>query len=218
MWGGAHGHSKYRSHSRGKPEGAARGGKLREADVPECGFAQAEMGEAECQVDVGGEFGEEPGTVPVRGCELDDGFELQRLVLAVDGVALRAAVLEEFLAGAGLMSVMCSIPVWGGPTRSVRLEHGPRRGRGESNSAHRSRGIRDRDSSRRDSGFVLARRVRAQSGKYAAIKRVEPTTSSSRPKSRRKRLNSRPECLCDLVRSAIPLFETRTPKRRPTMA
>jgi hypothetical protein len=42
---------------------------------------------------------------------------------------------RSFWRWAVLMSVMGSIPVLGGPTRSVRLEHGPRRGRAVSNAS-----------------------------------------------------------------------------------
>jgi hypothetical protein len=49
----------------------------------------------------GVEFRQEPGGVAVGSEELHDGLEVEDLILTVDGVALRASVLEEFLALGG---------------------------------------------------------------------------------------------------------------------
>jgi hypothetical protein len=48
-------------------------------------------------VRVGGfvDFGEEPGALGARGEEFHEGLEVERLVLSVDGGALREAVGEE---------------------------------------------------------------------------------------------------------------------------
>ncbi len=45
----------------------------------------------------GVEFGEEPGALGVRGEELDDGLEVDRALVVVDGGALRFAVGEELV-------------------------------------------------------------------------------------------------------------------------
>jgi hypothetical protein len=71
------------------------------AHVAEFGFAEAEIAKSKCHVDVRVELCEEPGGVPVGGEELHHGFEVQHLVLTVDGGALSASVLEEFLALGG---------------------------------------------------------------------------------------------------------------------
>jgi hypothetical protein len=132
------------------------------AHVPEFRLAKAEIAKAEGQV-VGVEFGEKPRGVAVGGDELHDGFEVEDLVLAVDRGALSAPVLEEFLALGG--SDNCHVfDSCVGRTRSgpFTCEHGPRRIRTEANAGHQGRSSRDRESSRRDSGSALARRVRVK--------------------------------------------------------
>jgi hypothetical protein len=93
-----------------------------QAHVTEFGLTETKIAKTEGKIDVGVELGEKPGGVPVGGEELHDGFEVQHLVLSADGVALRAAVLEEFLALGG--SDECHVfdsCVWADPKRSVRL-------------------------------------------------------------------------------------------------
>jgi hypothetical protein len=83
----------------GQSQGAADGGELVEAHVAEFGLAQVELAETEGEIlAVRVQLREEPGGVAVRGEELDDGFEVDRALLLVKGSALRASVLEEFLA------------------------------------------------------------------------------------------------------------------------
>ena len=90
-----------------------------------------------------GELGEEPGGIAVGGEELHDGLEVQSLVLAVDGVALRAAVLEEFLALSCTdeCHVFDSCVSGTGAVRSPPTRTAP--GRAASNAGHRSRSCRD---------------------------------------------------------------------------
>jgi hypothetical protein len=121
--------------------------------------------------------GRSASNVPVGGCEFDGRLEVEGLVLALDGVALSASVLEEFLALGGGDDCHVFDSCVGGPKRSVRFEHGPRRGRAESNAAQQSRSSRDRESSRRDSGSALARWVRAK-----VLCRVGSATGNSRPR------------------------------------
>src|ERR1039457_3169877 len=104
----------------------------RAASGSEFRLPAAEVAETEGQMAVRVLLRGEPGGVAV-GCEdLDDGFEVDGLVLAVDGGALGAAILEEFLALGG-----------GDQLIGARSE-------------------RDRSSTGRDSGFALARAVRLQ--------------------------------------------------------
>src|ERR1039457_2639996 len=63
----------------------------------------------------------EPGSVAVGGKELDDGFE-------VEGSALGATVLEEYLALGGGDQLHVFNSGLGGPQRSVHPADGPRRG------------------------------------------------------------------------------------------
>jgi hypothetical protein len=79
----------------GKLELVAYGAKLREADVAELGAAHAEIAEAEGEVGAFVDFGEQPGALGVRGKEFDDGLEVERLVLSVDGGSLRNAIGEK---------------------------------------------------------------------------------------------------------------------------
>jgi hypothetical protein len=59
---------------------------------------------------------EEPGGVAVGGEELNDGFEVYGAGLLVEGGALSAAVVEEFLALGGSDELHGSIPVWADPS------------------------------------------------------------------------------------------------------
>ena len=78
-----------------KAEFAPDAAKLREAYVAEFGAAHAEIAEAEGEVGAFVDFGEEPGALGVGGVELDDGLEVERLVLSIDGGALCDAIGEE---------------------------------------------------------------------------------------------------------------------------
>src|SRR5450631_2756706 len=98
-----------------KSQRAPGGGELREAHVTKLRFAESEIAKAECQVDAGVEFGQEPGGVAVGGEEFDDGWEVEDLVLAVDRVALRASVLEEFLALGGSDEMVWTPPLLNEP-------------------------------------------------------------------------------------------------------
>ena len=71
----------------GEPERAADGRELEEAHIAEFRLPEPEVAKTEGQIDVGVELGQEPGGVAVGGEELDDGFEVDDLVLAVDGGA-----------------------------------------------------------------------------------------------------------------------------------
>jgi hypothetical protein len=100
----------------------------------------------------------------VRGKELDDGFEVDGLVLAVRGLALGASVLEKFLVLGGSDELHVFGSDLGGPQRSVHRTDGPRRVRPESNAAHRCLISTDRGSTGRDSGIALARAARCADG------------------------------------------------------
>ena len=63
----------------------------------------------------------------VRGKELDDGFEVDGLVLAVRGLALGATVLEKFLVLGGSDELHVFGSDLGRPQRSVHRTDGPRR-------------------------------------------------------------------------------------------
>ena len=76
--------------------------ELLKGDVAELGETESEIAEAECSVRIIRiELREELGGVGVRGEELDDGLEIEGVVLPVTGGALRATVLEELLALGG---------------------------------------------------------------------------------------------------------------------
>jgi hypothetical protein len=98
-----------------KSQRAAGAGELCKAHVTEFGFAEAEIAEAECQVDVGVELREEPCGVAVGSEKLHGGFKVQRLILTVDRVALRASVLEEFLALGGADEMVWTPPLLNEP-------------------------------------------------------------------------------------------------------
>ena len=100
----------------------------RAASGSEFRLPAAEVAETEGQMAVRVQLRGEPGGVAV-GCEdLDDGFEVDGLVLAVDGGALGAAILEEFLALGGDDQLHVFDSGLGGPQRSVHPADGPRRG------------------------------------------------------------------------------------------
>jgi len=73
----------------GKTQRASGGGELREAHVAEFRLPEPEVEKSEGEIDVGVELCEEPSGVAVGGEEFDDGFEVEALVLAVDGGAAR---------------------------------------------------------------------------------------------------------------------------------
>jgi hypothetical protein len=80
----------------GESELAADGAQLREGHVAEFGAAESKVAEAEGELVVGVEFGEEPGALGVWGKELDDGFEVDRTLVVVDGSALRFALARSW--------------------------------------------------------------------------------------------------------------------------
>ena len=88
-----------------------------QADVAEFGFAETEIAEAEGQViKIRVDLREEPGGVPVGGEKLHHRFEVEALVLAVDGGELGTSVLEEFLVLGGSDELHGSSPVWADPS------------------------------------------------------------------------------------------------------
>ena len=71
----------------GKTERPARGSELVEAHVAELRFAEAKVAEAKGEMPADGvQLCKEPGGVAVGGKDLNDGFEVEDLVLAVEGV------------------------------------------------------------------------------------------------------------------------------------
>jgi hypothetical protein len=69
-----------------KAQGAAGGGEFVEAHVPEFRFGEAEVTETEGEMfAIRFRLREQPSGVRVRGDDLHDRFEVDRLVLAVDG-------------------------------------------------------------------------------------------------------------------------------------
>jgi hypothetical protein len=112
----------------GETEFAADGGQFDEADVAEFRLAHPEIAEAEGKVADGVEFRQEPGALSVGGEELDDGFEVDRRFVFVDGGALRAAVGEELFGKCfgDECHVRRSLCV-GGPEWSGHRNPGPRR-------------------------------------------------------------------------------------------
>jgi len=84
-----------------KSERATGSGELEETHVTEFRFAQPEVAKAEGEINVRVELGEQPGGVAVRGEEFYDEFKVEALVLAIDGGALGASILEEFVALGG---------------------------------------------------------------------------------------------------------------------
>jgi hypothetical protein len=112
-----------------KSQRAAGSGELEEAHVTEFGFTETEVAKSEGQIDVGVELGQEPGGVAVGGEELDDGLEVEGAMLLVEGGALGASVLEEFLALGRCDEAHGFDSCLGGPQRSVhgnsRTAQGP---------------------------------------------------------------------------------------------
>jgi hypothetical protein len=80
-----------------KAELATHGAELREGDVAELGAAKTQVTESEGDVAAFVDFREEPGALGVRGEELHDGIEVERLILSIDCDALRAAIGEELI-------------------------------------------------------------------------------------------------------------------------
>jgi hypothetical protein len=107
-----------------KSQRAAGGSELVQAHVAEFRLAEPEIAKTERQIDVGVELGQEPGGVAVGGEELDDGLEVEGLVLSVDGGALGASVLEELFALSGSDKLHVFDSCLGGPQRSVHQTHG----------------------------------------------------------------------------------------------
>jgi hypothetical protein len=68
-----------------------------QAHIAELRLPETEIAKSQGQVAVGVQLRQEPGGVAVGAEDLDDGFEVDGLVLAVYGGTLGAAVLEEFL-------------------------------------------------------------------------------------------------------------------------
>jgi hypothetical protein len=81
----------------GESEVAADGAQFRQANVAELWFPHSEIAEAEGELVVGVEFGDEPGALGVRSEELDNGLEVDRALVVVDGGALRFAVGDELI-------------------------------------------------------------------------------------------------------------------------
>ena len=69
-----------------------------QAHVAEFRLPETEIAETKSEVAVRVQLRQEPGGVAVGGKELDDGFEVDGVLLLIEGGALGAAVLEEFLA------------------------------------------------------------------------------------------------------------------------
>jgi hypothetical protein len=68
-----------------KSELAADGAQFRQRNVAKFRAAEPEIAEPEGKLVVGVEFSQEPGAMSV-GCEkLDDGFEVERALIVVDG-------------------------------------------------------------------------------------------------------------------------------------
>jgi hypothetical protein len=108
----------------GYPQRAAGCGELVEADVPELRFPEPTVAETKGELRaVGGE-------------ELNDGFEVDGLILAVDGGALGAAVLEEFLALGGRDETHGFNSCLGDPSGSFAAQTDRASFRAESNAAH----------------------------------------------------------------------------------
>jgi hypothetical protein len=74
-------------HPAWKSQRAADGGEFEQTHVTEFRLAEPEIAKTEGQIDIRVELGQEPGGVAVGGEELDDGFEVIDLVVAVDGGA-----------------------------------------------------------------------------------------------------------------------------------
>ena len=81
-----------------KSQRAADGGEFEQTHVTEFRLAEPEIAKTERQIDIRVELRQEPGGIAVGGEKLHDGLEVEALVLAVDGGALGASVLGEFLA------------------------------------------------------------------------------------------------------------------------
>jgi hypothetical protein len=148
----------------GKSELAAHGAKLREADVAEFGAAHSEIAEAEGEVGAFVDFGEKPGALGVGSEELDDGLEVERLILSVDRGALRDAVGEKLFGLCFGDECHGEVPCVSGPQRSghrdSRTAQGPRKEL--SNTHQKAEAAKVKGSTGRDSRFGLARPVPVQ--------------------------------------------------------
>jgi hypothetical protein len=144
----------------GQAQRAAGGGELVQAHVAEFRLAETEIAEPKARSPFGSSSVRSQVALPSGVKIFTTGSKSIAPGPSVEGGALGAAVLEEFLALGGSDELHGSIPVWAdpsGPFTEQTDRAGSARNRMQLINA-RSR--TDRGSTGRDSGFALARAVR----------------------------------------------------------